>query len=117
MFFIVGLGFIFLHAGDQAPDCFDQICQHVHTKELLAKATKRVEPSIPPGFGRIDSEVPVTISIGPKGTVTCASAAEKAHPILRKICEEAALQWLFKPFLNKEQPIVVTGKIVFHIKH
>jgi hypothetical protein len=114
---LVGLGCIFLHATDQASDCSSPNSQHITTKALLAKAIKRVQPSIPSGFGRIDSKVYVKVIVDPKGTVTCASAAEKAHPILRKLCEEAARQWLFKPFLKKGRPVTVNGVIIFHVMH
>jgi hypothetical protein len=114
---IMGLGCVYSCASDQAPDCYSQNTQHITTEALLDKAIKKVEPSIPPGFGRIDSNVAVKIIVDAKGTVTCAFAAKNSHPILRKICEEAARQWLFKPFLRKGKPVTVTGVIVFNVKH
>jgi hypothetical protein len=113
----MGLGCICLYASDQAPDCPSPNAPHIAAKVLLDKAIKKVEPSIPPGFGRIDSNVTVKIIIDAKGTVTCACAADKSHPILRNICEDAARQWLFTPFLKKGKPVTVTGAIVFDVKH
>lgn len=80
-------------------------------------AIGEVEPSIPPGFGRIDSNVAATIVVDTKGKVICAAADKKSHPILKQISEEAAGQWLFKPFLGKGKPVVVSGIVIFHIRH
>lgn len=114
---IVGSGCSLKNASSKDSDCDFKNAQHITTKSLIANAIKKVVPSIPSGFGRIDTKIDVKVIIDPSGKVTCARAAEKSHPILGKICEEAANQWLFKPFQKNDQQITVTGVINFHIKH
>jgi hypothetical protein len=51
-----------------------------------------------------------------KGSVMCARALHKSHPLLRKSCEDAARKWRFKPFLVDGKPVSTQGTIVFHVK-
>lgn len=85
-------------------------------KQLVERAIRRVEPTLPNGFGRIDASVVVTVSVDEQGAVTCARATKESHPILRKYCEEAARQWRFRPLLVKGKPVGIAGPIVFVVK-
>jgi len=88
----------------------------VTAKVLAAKAVRKVEPTLPAGFGRIDANVSVTVVVDSEGNVICAQASNESHPMLRKYCEDAARQWRFKPLLRRGRPESVSGPIVFHIK-
>ncbi len=90
--------------------------QRLTTKQLSQRATRKVQPTLPSGFGRIDSTVVVTILVDERGTVTCARGADDSHPILRKYSEEAAQQWQFKPLLIRGKPVPITGRLSFHLK-
>lgn len=85
-------------------------------KELLRRATKRVQPAIPGGFGRIDAVVEVSTLVGTDGKVVCAEAREPSHPLLQKYCEEAAREWRFRPLKQAGSPIQFWGPIRFRIK-
>lgn len=85
-------------------------------KELLRRATRRVEPGIPGGFGRIDGSVEVSALVGTDGKVVCAEAREPSHPLLRKYCEDAAREWRFCPLKKKGIPTQFWGPIRFRIK-
>ncbi len=85
-------------------------------KELLSRTTKRVQPAVPGGFGRIDARIEVFILVGTDGKVVCARAREPSHPLLRKYCEEAARAWRFRPLKKDGAPVEFSGPIRFRIK-
>lgn len=85
-------------------------------KELLRRATKRVQPVVPGGFGRIDAEIEVLVLVGADGKVVCAEARERSHPLLRKYCEDAARDWRFRPLKKDGTPVEFAGPIRFRIK-
>lgn len=85
-------------------------------KQLLARVLSRVQPNIPSGFGRIDGNVVVQAIIGTDGRVLCAKVIEPAHPILGRRCEEALVQWRFRPLKKKGRQVVFAGPMRFHIK-
>lgn len=85
-------------------------------KALLKRATKRAEPAVPGGFGRIDALIEVVVVVGTDGKVSCAEAAEPSHPLLRKYCEDAARAWEFRPLKKGGTAVRVTGPIRFRIR-
>lgn len=87
----------------------------VTAETLTAQAISKTDPMIPPGFGRIDAKVSVTIEVDPQGKVICARASSRSQPILGKHCEDAARKWEFRPFVEEGTPVPVTGPIVFRI--
>jgi len=88
----------------------------VSEKEFLRRATKRVQPALPGGFGRIVAEIEVFVLVGTDGKVVCAEAREPSHPLLRKYCEDAARGWHFRRMRKDGGPVEYRGPIRFRIK-
>lgn len=85
-------------------------------KAILKRATKRVEPAVPAGFGRIEAQIDVIVVVGTDGKVSCAQASEPSHPLLRKHCEDAARNWEFRPLKKGGATVSFRGAIRFRIR-
>lgn len=94
----------------------DVAARKLTAQQLSKRVVRRIAPTLPSGFGRINAEISVVVLVDEKGAVACVRGDEEAHPILRKHCEEAALEWKFKPLAAKGRPMLFTGPIVFHLK-
>ena len=86
-------------------------------KAILKRATKRPQPAVPGGFGRIDAQIEVVVVVGIDGKVSCAQAKEPSHPLLRKYCEDAARNWEFRPLKKHGAAVSFKGPIRFRIRH
>ena len=85
-------------------------------KSILKRATKRPQPELPGGFGRIDAQIEVIVAVGTDGKVYCAQANEQSHPLLRKYCEDAARKWEFRLLKKGAVPVSFSGPIRFRIR-
>jgi len=88
--------------------------RRVSTRVLYANAIRRVPPEYPPiaRRARVIGPVEVQVVIDEDGDVISATAIS-GHPLLREAAEDAARQWKFQPFLLHDEPIQVTGVLVF----
>jgi protein TonB len=77
-------------------------------------ATNLVKPTYPPAAKAVKAEgaVNVQVTIDEQGNVVSANAVT-GHPLLRQVSENAARSSKFRPTLLSNQPIKVTGVIVY----
>jgi protein TonB len=63
----------------------------------------------------LQGSVKVQVTIDKKGNVISAKAAD-GHPFFRAVSEQAARNARFKPTLLNDEPVMVTGVIVYNFK-
>lgn len=81
---------------------------------MNGKATNLVKPPYPPTARLVKASgaVNVQVTIDERGNVISASAVS-GHPLLRSVSERAALSSKFTPTLLSNQPVKVTGIIIY----
>jgi protein TonB len=81
---------------------------------INGRATYLAKPPYPAAAKqlRVEGAVNVQVLIDEKGNVVSASAVS-GHPLLRTVAENAARQSKFSPTLLSNQPVKVTGLIVY----
>ena len=86
----------------------------VHGGVLNGRAVKLVKPSYPVEAynAGASGEVKVQIVFDEDGKVIWARAVS-GHPLLRTVCEDAARQSTFPPMRVEDQPVKVTGVLVY----
>jgi len=63
----------------------------------------------------LQGSVKVQVTIDEKGNVISAKAAD-GHPFFRLVAEQAARNARFKPTLLNDEPVKVTGVIVYNFR-
>jgi TonB family protein len=88
--------------------------QRISSRQLYANAIRRVALKYPPiaRSARVRGSVEVEVVVDENGDVTSATVIS-GHPLLREAALEAAWQWKFNPFLQDDEPISVTGVLIF----
>jgi len=87
---------------------------HLGSKVTESRMIKRVEPQYP-ALGRcvrVQGNVVVEVEIDRDGRVACTRAIA-GPPLLRRTCEQAARQSLFKPTVLSGEPVRVIGTISY----
>lgn len=118
--------FFFLSVGFQGNQ--EQRVCNTQAQQLLDKSGKPVRLNSkqtrkrvihcenPKLLGNFDPEgsYVVEILIDPEGKVECGKAMN-GHPMIRKIAEDTARKWTFKPMQAQGKPVAVYGLVVIHV--
>lgn len=83
--------------------------------ELIASATRKVEPSYPrvARAARVSGSVPVEIMFDENGNTIMARPLS-GHPLLEDCATQAARGWKYKPALPHGRPVKGTGTLTFN---
>ncbi len=86
----------------------------ISTGVVNGQATNLPKPPYPPAARAVNAkgDVSVQVTIDETGSVISAKAVD-GHPLLRAAAEKAAWSAKFKPTLLSNQPVKVTGVIVY----
>jgi len=87
---------------------------YLPAKVLRASAVKTIEPLYPPlaKTAGVHGQVLIEVIVDEAGTVLSANAIS-GHPLLRNAAETAATGWTFRPAINCDRPVRVTGILAF----
>ncbi|MBA3321409.1 MAG: TonB family protein [Pyrinomonadaceae bacterium] len=93
----------------------DAPAQPVEVGSLIAKATQRVNPPYPPTARSARAFGKVTVYLQLDETGAIASVRRTDGPeLLRRVAEDAARRWKFRPTVINGQPVRVSGYVSFN---